>query len=55
MVISPPIGSVNIIFALFWIDIRSVFDVLQKRQPIFFWHVSWRYSLKWMIVSSLLD
>src|SRR5262249_26989444 len=42
VVLSPSVGSVNIIFALFWIDIRSVFDGLQKRQPIFFWHVSRR-------------
>src|SRR6266436_838373 len=48
VVLSPPIGSIKIILALFWINIRSVSDVLQKRQPIFFWHVSRRYSFKWM-------
>src|SRR6266513_455691 len=51
VVLTPPIGGVNIILTFFWIDLRSVFDVTQKREPIFFWHVSRRYSLKWMIVS----
>jgi hypothetical protein len=30
MVLPPPLGSVNITLTLFWVDIRSVFDVLQK-------------------------
>src|SRR6059036_1129005 len=55
VVLTPPIGGVNIILTFFWIDLRSVFDVTQKREPIFFWHVSRRYSLKWMIVSHRLD
>src|SRR5262245_42136136 len=55
VVLSPSIGGVKIILALFWIDIRSVFDVLQKSQPIFFWHVSWRNSVIWVIVPGFLD
>src|SRR5262245_38046952 len=55
VVLSPPVGSVNIILTLLWIDLWSVFDVLQKREPIFFWHVSRRYPLKWMIVSRSID
>src|SRR5207245_2545211 len=49
------LGSVNIILTLFWIDLRSVFNVLQKRQPIFFWYVCRRDSLKWMIVSRRMN
>src|SRR5215813_3431747 len=53
--LAPPVGDINILLSLFWIDIRSVLDVLQKGQPILFWHVSRRYPLKWMIVSRPLD
>src|SRR5215469_49324 len=55
VVLPPSVGSVNIILTLFWIDLRSVFDELQKRQPIFFWDVSRGYPLKWMIISCPMD
>ena len=55
MFLSPAVGGVNIILALFRVDIGSVFHVLEKRQPIFFWYVSRRDALKWMIVSCRLD
>ena len=55
MFLSPAVGSVNIILALFRVDVRSVFYVFEKRQPIFFRYVSRRYALKWMIVSRRMD